>query len=271
MEKNNGDDFEFKPLTVGLGFHKKTIDLRENSLNFSEGPVSSREISTGPLKRSTTGFMPKSKTTAPSSAEKTAPRSPNPSYSLNPPPWTPILNDKKMGDLFSGRPAALGTLDLNANLTPARATSSTAIKPKLSPVAVNWPAALFDAAMILGMGLLFSAVVFALTKIDLNDLGAMLKNETGAQIATYLLLLAVFEIYCVSCRSFFGKTLGEWAFDCRLGDAHDQESIFYPLAVAWRTLIIALTGFIALPLLSTLLGRDIAGVLSGVSVYSERR
>src|SRR5476649_1501236 len=38
MEKNFGDDFEFKPLTEGLGFHKKVIDLREESAGKIERP-----------------------------------------------------------------------------------------------------------------------------------------------------------------------------------------------------------------------------------------
>jgi hypothetical protein len=242
MDKNFGDDFEFKPITEGLGFHKKTIDLREDA--------------SLPLK---TGILPKSRahTDTKSAAQTHAPAGPTTFNSMphtateralhN--PWAPSLKDKTI---------------IEKERKPQLASEN------FVPIAVNWPAALFDAAMILGLGLLFSAVVFALTKIDLSELISMLKDEGGAQIATLLLIVAVFEIYCVTCRSFFGKTLGEWAFDCRLGLPQEQMSLLYPIKVAWRTLVIALTGFICLPILSTILDQDVAGLLSGVMLQSEK-
>ena len=231
MDKNIGDDFEFKPLTEGLGFHKKVIDLREET--------------SLPLK---TGILPKSK--GPIQPDVVVRQK---TFSIHPPeaslhdPWAPALKDKVFVD------------DMPKS------------QEKYISIAVSWPAALFDAAMIVGLGLLFSAVVFALTKIDLGDLTSMLRDEAGAQIAAFLLIVAVFEIYCVTCRSFFGKTLGEWAFDCRLGSPQDQKSLVYPLQVAWRTLIIAATGFIFLPIASTIFDRDLAGLVSGVSLQLEKR
>jgi hypothetical protein len=258
------DEFEFKPLTEGLGFHKKVVDLRED-------PVPS-------VAQSTTGILPKPKNPerqsaalmANSSSEKT-PAQParNPAASASgfhpagarpaSTAWKPALEKQTILE----KPTAVAT-----NVT----TPSPEARPLLlKPVAVSWPASIFDSTMILGLALLFSAVVFAVTRIDLADFFEMLRTDGASQFATALLLLAVLEIYFVACRSFFGKTLGEWAFEYRLGTPAQQSRAAYPLKVAWRALLVAVTGFIVLPLISTFSKRDVTGILTGVSLYSDQQ
>jgi hypothetical protein len=142
---------------------------------------------------------------------------------------------------------------------------------KLVNVASNWPAAFFDSAMITGMTLLFSAVVFALTHVELAVIAESITTDLGVQVASLAIVFAVFEIYTVTCRTFFAKTLGEWVFDSRLGTVDDQKKFSYPFKVAWRTLLITVTGFVLLPALSTVFGVDIAGALSGVKLFAERK
>lgn len=204
------DDFEFKPLTEGLGFHKKTINLNE--------------------------ALPKPKT------DSFHPQPPQTSL------WTPALKEK---DLLPKSVAVV-------------------VGKGLEPLAASWPASIFDSTMVLGLTLIFSAVVFAITGIDMANLMDILESEGTAQLGSLILLFAIFEIYTVACRTFFGRTVGESMFQCRLGTEADQERILYPLQVAWRSLVIALTGFIILPALSTFLDQDLAGLLSGLSLYSEK-
>ena len=139
------------------------------------------------------------------------------------------------------------------------------------PVPAAWPGAIFDATMILGMALIFSAAVFTITKIDLSQLIEMLKTDTPSQWACFFIVFCVFEIYTVACRTFFGKTLGEWVFDYRLGTPADQERPAYPLRVAVRSLILSMTGFILFPVLNSLFGEDLLGRLTGVSLFMEKR
>jgi hypothetical protein len=264
MGKNIDDDFEFRPLTEGLGFHKKTINLRDDN-------VLNETIQTPTPARQNT----KAQSIHPSSEPGDRPS------------WTPQLKNKEfviapqsrpqtkpLTQTQSQSPARTQTLTQTHSQTNTQTQAPTQTRTyaqKFIDTPVSWPAALFDGAMILGLGLLFSAVVFALTKIDLTDLLTMLRDETGAQIASLVLMIAVFEIYCVTCRSFFGKTLGEWAFDCRLGLPQEQLKTVYPLQVAWRTLVIALTGFIVLPVVSSFMNKDIAGMISGVFLKQESR
>jgi hypothetical protein len=237
MDKHERDEFEFKPLTEGLGFHKKVLELKEEAVPTKVG--------------STTGIMPQSqnlnKTSGDISKNPTGPAAPRaPITPLGSPlGWGPALKKMDIVDKPKG--------------------------PQLVPCAASLPAALFDCTMVLGLALIFSAVVFATTGINYVYLMEVLQNDEWAQVATIVLFVSVFIIYTVATRSFFGKTLGEWVFEYRLGSPVEQESALYPLQVAWRSLLIACTGFFLLPLISMAVGRDIPGLLSGVSLYAEKR
>jgi hypothetical protein len=77
-------------------------------------------------------------------------------------------------------------------------------------------------------------------------------------------------MYTVIARSFFGRTLGEWTFDVQLGQDKEQELESYPVKVALRALLTTVTGLILLPLISAVMGRDIAGTVTGVQLYRQR-
>jgi hypothetical protein len=148
MADNFRDDFEFKPLTDGLGFHKKIIDLKENTEKFE--------------------------------------------MSANPKPlWNPALKSKDILEKKIQKPVVVRG------------------EPSLEPVATGWPGAIFDSTMVLGLVLIFSAVIFAVTRIDFGQLVEMLQTEGTAQLGAIALLISVYEIYTVACRTFFGKTVGE--------------------------------------------------------------
>jgi hypothetical protein len=256
------DDFEFKPITEGLGFHKKVLDIKED-----QGPGIGGSLSSGMMPG---GIMPRPKnqsainqpaqtinqTTQQNLKNQTA--RPSLQTPAKTPPRAPISQPQPRG----WSPSLPG-LDLLEDVDPRQQVLV------MSPT--SWSAGLFDAAMVLGLTLIFSTVVFALTQIELNDLVGMLGTEGGAQAAAIVLLIGVFEIYAVTCRTFFGKTLGEYAFDFRLGAPHEQQYLLYPLKVAWRTFLVAITGFILLPIISTIVRRDVAGILSGVSLYTAKR
>ena len=84
-----------------------------------------------------------------------------------------------------------------------------------------------------------------------------------------VLYVAVLEMFLIISRSFFGRSLGEWTFDMQLGEDEQIEKASYPFQVLFRNLLILGTGFVLLPLLSLLTGKDIAGKLSGVRLYRQ--
>ncbi len=261
------EDFEFKPLTEGLGFQKKIIELRDDLQSLD----SMESFSSMPTQ---TGILPKSKPQMNTSAA-------TPSFSLQRPTINPQMTNSQMpqrqGPIQNQRPQT-GATNVGPAWKPALQGATILEKSKvattqtvgrLQPASSNWPAALFDSAMIAGMTLLFSAVVFALTKVEVSSLLETLATDFGVQMASLAIVFAVFEIYTVTCRTFFAKTLGEWVFDSRLGNYEDQAKLSYPFRVAFRTFLITITGFVVLPALSSAFGKDLAGSLSGVKLYSE--
>jgi hypothetical protein len=99
---------------------------------------------------------------------------------------------------------------------------------------------------------------------------ANLNRDMMTQIALFVMFVAVMQMYVVISRAIFGRTLGEWTFDLQIGQDEEQKQGSYPLKVAFRSFLNIITGLVLLPLVSALLGRDIAGQLSGVKLYRQR-
>lgn len=159
-------------------------------------------------------------------------------------------------------PFAKPTLDM-VETTPELAVEL----PSLKEIAISIGAMAFDTLLVFGIASLFAVALLLITESDLA-LVLMNAQEDGAtQFGIALVLLTVYELYMVVTRSFFGSTLGDWAFDVTLGNPKQQDSVFYPFKVAWRGFVVGATGFILLPLLSVILKKDVAGMLSGIRTY----
>lgn len=76
--------------------------------------------------------------------------------------------------------------------------------------------------------------------------------------------------YLTIARSFLGFTIGEWACGLRLGALKQRLHRFYSLRVIARTLITFVTGIVSLPILSLLVGRDLAGWIVGLPLIEHR-
>lgn len=203
------------------------------------------------------------------------------SFSL-PTPGTPALTMKGTPTPPAGRSAYKSRIEeslarafptVDSQQAPAaalRSPQATAqkIEPmaetELVPVAFNFGAAFLDAMVITGVSALFLVSILLITKVDLMKLLSHTQTDRITQIHLGILYVAVLHLYMLTSRSFFGATLGEWVFDLQLGSESEQQSTFYPLKVMWRALLVSLTGFVLLPLLSILSGRDLSGVLSGL-------
>lgn len=138
---------------------------------------------------------------------------------------------------------------------------------EILPIAANPVAALLDGMVSAGITTILLVAIIAITRINLV---AMLSNaETGAstKLNLALLFLAVIQMYMLTARTFFGATLGEWAFDLQLGSSEDQRATWYPVKVAWRMIIVTITGLVVLPLISLIARRDLVKYLTGLQLY----
>lgn len=75
-------------------------------------------------------------------------------------------------------------------------------------------------------------------------------------------------LYMITTRFFIGSSIGEAACDIRLGKPRERMSSLYFFKVVIRATLVIATGIVVLPLLSLLFGKDIAGSLSGLKLFS---
>jgi RDD family len=139
--------------------------------------------------------------------------------------------------------------------------------PGFEAVPTHFGAGFIDAMVVAGISMIFLVSIILITHINLRGLLGNAQTDGPTQLHLVLLFLSVLQLYYLTARSFFGASLGEWAFDLQLGTAADQEQTIYPLQVALRTLITSLTGLVVLPALSLILGRDLLSGITGPQLY----
>lgn len=238
------EEFEFKPLTQGLGFHPR----KENQTSKSAPMVKEPQVSN----KSQQAALP-NPTLKSTFLDSPLPR---PQTQNNPAPSQSgkavesilkSLNDKNKSLQFSP--------DKNKNVSPYLQVS-----PGLA-------AGFLDLLLITSLGLIYMLSLIFTLKVDL--IKTLSEGEAMIWIATASIFLGVGFVYYTAQRIFLGYTLGDWAYEQRLGLPEEMQKTGYSLKVVARQVLIMITGIITLPLISWILGRDIAGV-SGLCVYRKR-
>lgn len=321
------DDFELKPLSQGLGFHKKPVNLGE-SIKKSE--ASKDHLKKSIPKRPASGlldstFMPEKETTyedllaslsSPkkstafqdlfseethssenSSSQETSPSAPiftstlprkssdislsstevfedpvgtnifpeTPRKTPTPPPDAPIRDevDKNnisiSSDIFKSKQQGV-----------RRGAHDAPPISRLSKAPICLRSLFLDVLVVLAMALVFLLSLLIVTKVDLMSVWASSKNDLMTQLSMAVLYIAVYQMYVVISRSFFGRTLGEWTFDFQLGNDEQQKKALYPVKVLWRSLLVIMTGVVILPLFSFIFRKDLASYLTGLQLYEQK-
>ncbi|HEX4925858.1 MAG TPA: RDD family protein [Bdellovibrionales bacterium] len=268
------DEFEFKPINDGIGFHKKSVQFKkELDVTQSMPSVSmplSRPLQKGADETPRQTVQPKATASNTGSAQplsrqpyQTPVQPPAPAQPAAPQPAIkPRLPFHDFTDTPT-RPSARETARPAPNFSAAPQTTS--IRP-IEEVNVYIPSIIFDTIVVIGLTCLFAAAVLLVIDVDLATILQIAQTDFMTMLALVLLAFSVLELYLIIFRSFLGSTLGEWAFDIQLGSRAEQASPYYPLRVIWRSVIVIATGFVTLPLLSLLTGRDLAGRLAGLSL-----
>ena len=241
---NQNDEFEFKPLTKGLGFHpKKEVVASTPTPTFKTTPISSMTASISPASSMTRSAL-NLNTPLPRPEQR---RAPLPSASNQ--AVENILKD------LNEKNKKMQFQDKNQNLSPYLQTA-----PSLS-------AGFLDLLLITSLSLLYLMSLIFTLKIDL------IKSVTEGGLSVWLSTAAVFVVvgfvYSVTQRMFVGFTLGEWAYEQRLGLPEEMNKATYSLKVVARQILIIISGIILIPLISWAMGRDIAGV-TGLCTYRKR-
>lgn len=243
------DEFQFRPLTEGLGFHKKP--------------------------ESTTGIK-----TAKSAAATAALQNLNPDLELTPPlprknfglagmnideVSKPSVQSKTAVDEILKTLQDNKKLNLGENKNIIHQKSVVTFKP----AQIEFSASLLDAMLVTAASLLCLIITLLVTKVDFM---ANLYHPDHERLV-YLALLSLFAgtawIYLVINRIFLGFTPGEWVFDQRLGQPDQMGTNMYALKVLARATVTVITGGIIFPLLSMIFNRDLLGQALGLQLYKK--
>lgn len=257
------EEFEFKPLTEGLGFHRKNeknkiaqnpttpnskLEFRNPNLTFEQPtPVKAKGLNS-PLPR-----------TAPTTEQTQQARRP----SMN----IPTIED----DSITKAQTAVNDILKSLNQKKQQEEALQRNKKRLiwKETAPSLTAGLLDAMLVLAGFLLCLIAMLAITQVDL--IANMTNPGPNFTIywATLSLLACVTLIYNVIFRAYLGYTPGEWAFDQRCGSELEQASAMYVGKVALRTVIVMVTGFLPLSLISMIMGHDAIGSITGLTIQKQ--
>lgn len=261
------DEFEFKPLTAGLGFHKKNepkqtgsqatskVEFKNNHLTFDQAPNATPSAFNlqSPLPRNTRN-------------EQTETRTHNDGHrkSIN----VPMIEDDSITKAQSAVNEILKTLNQKKQQEDALARNSKKLTWRASAPSIS--AGFLDTLLITAFFLLSLILMLAITRVDLIANISQPDPQYLIYWATLSLLAGIQIIYYVSCRAFLGCTPGEWAFDQRCGNELQLASASYILKVTARSILNIATGFVVMTFISALLRFDILAALTGVQIQRQK-
>lgn len=238
------DEFEFTPITEGLGFHKKPVKL-EKTPEAPPTPLQRKTEIPPPLAaklRSNIDFV------GPERASEPKLKAPLP----------------RPGEIAKPTvaPAASAAFTM-----PKAQPKPTSIPQAAKPIAAHLAAGLVDGVLVIAVGIIFLVALLVVTKVDLMAVLTSSEIDHLTQISLIVLFATVLQLYIVASRSFFGSTIGDWAFDVALGKPEQQERWSFPFLVLWRSVVVTATGIILLPLMSAIVRQDLAYYLTGLQLY----
>ncbi|WP_409479259.1 hypothetical protein [Pseudobdellovibrio sp. HCB154] len=268
------DEFEFKPLTSGLGFHKEStstkastpsvtskVEFKSSHLTFDTPATTAASTSvntTTPAGFNLNSPLPRTatQTTTTTNTQRKA--------SIN----VPTIED----DSISKAQTAVNEIlkNLNQKKQQEEALARNTRRPEWIAAVPSVSAGFLDTMLIAAFFLLSLIAMLAITKIDLI---ANISNPDPQYLiywATLSLLGGIQIIYYVACRAFLGCTPGEWAFDQRCGNELQQASSTYVLRVAARSVINVATGFVLMTLISLVLRFDVLAAVTGTQIQKQK-
>lgn len=287
----DADNFEFRPLTKGLGFDKSTGERKSTGQRVVRPQTQAKALEKAQFMMPEQSFEPTPNNTPVSRSLKKM------LDSL--PPSVDFMEDKDR-DLRLARPempitpyappaftpevpapALKSDFDITLNNSLSQAFPKEEVSkrffhqlvtpiPQYKEVPSSLASAIIDGMIVLGLSSLFVITLVAITQIDLLRMMNSQEMSARAVVELGLLYLGVTLVYFMLARGLFGSTLGDWAFDVQLGSDDERRHLGYPLQVVFRTLVVMVTGVILLPLASMIFGKDLAYYVSGLKLYSRQ-
>lgn len=278
------EDFDFKPMTEGLGFDKKAEEVKHETIQrVIEKPLQKTEKTAveKPLPNPTTvsRSLQKMLDSLPPSLDFVEdkerdqgfhPATPEPQKPAAPQPQKPPVVAKASAGFDITLNNSIAKAFPKAELDKKFFHQTVIPQPQFREVSASVTSSILDSLIVFGLTSIFVVFLVLLTGIDLVQM--IQSQQMGARVAFEVVALyfGTMLIYFMVSRSLWGSTLGDWAFDIQLGEAKQRLHIMYPFQVLFRQLIILLTGVFIVPILSLAFGKDMAFHFSGLKLYSKQ-
>ncbi len=248
------EEFEFKPITEGLGFHREQKNLAQKPASMA------KEILTEESKSLLSTPLPSKKNNSSAATVSSLMFETETNSSLN---RSTDVVDEILRNIQSTKTA---NKNIQAATQEAFKASGKQVKLEFKKSSVLMSAIFLDMMLVFASTLLCLVLLLAVTKVDLLS---NLKNpdEQGfIYISTFSLLLTVGFIYYSCYRSFLGATPGEWAYDQKIEANTAKQDGLYTFKIVLRSLVIIATGVVFLPFFSWILKKDLTGNLIGLNL-----
>lgn len=265
------EEFEFKPLTDGLGFHKKkaaAAKFETDADSFSASPSPAllknqgleliEENSVDPLRPP----LPRKK----SSPATTSQVPSAPGY------LTEVGGEASPSSSTAAVDEILKTLQKNRRLEfdeKSKTKITPQVKEEYKNTVFSFSAGLLDGMLVMAASLLCLILLVSIARIDLVANLTQPDENYLVYFSTVGIFAGVAFIYLTLNRIFMGATPGEWAFDQRVGTPADLSSGLFCLKVAARSALVIATGFFVFPVLSALMNKDYAGQITGARLLKK--
>lgn len=229
--KDLQEEFEFRPITEGLGFHnkKQKMKLIESTLG---------EINPDQARSNRKSTLARPIISAPMTT--TSPLKEN-------------ISDSPADELLSELKNKRKTLDF--------------IEKPMKPSFPKVSAITLDSLLVVALSLFTLIIGTLLNQWDLRSFWTAMSLKE-AFINLYLFLSIMTVIYLTSFRLFIRRTPGEWSED-QLIEVKSNNKLA-PIFLLTRAVLVPLTGFIFLTILSLSNRFDLLGKLTGTTLVDDR-
>lgn len=243
------DEFEFKPITEGLGFHNRNTQNQQIKNQKFGNDI--HKMSALDLPQAPDQLVPKITPPLPRQKIETKIQTPTSTVDdiLN------TLNEKKKYDFSEDQ-------SIKAQLRSAPA-------PIYRPTTHSFAAVVLD-AMLITAGFL-ACIIILLVVTDTDLIANILSPDANGEvyISMAALMLGLSWVYLVANRIFAGCTPGEWVMDQHLGAPQEVGQANYSMKVALRTTLVVLTGLLVAPALSLFTNSDYFGKITGLEILKK--